>query len=230
LKRAFREFGSFEMGRERMDAEQDDLAALVAKRRAAMTSAPCWHVVECYDGKDKEVYGRLAALGFEVWRPTVVVRTMRRWRGKPTATGERIKVFAPVFGRYLFIRVAMSDSVRSAVKEQPGVHSWLCFAGSDDPATMPDALIEHYRQLTHKPLEVAIVFAVGDKVRALHGPFAGFEGETIRVDSRGVVCAELTIFGRPTPVIFPVGHVELVEHGRRPPIERDVKQRPRKRA
>ncbi|WP_330082465.1 transcription termination/antitermination protein NusG [Methylocystis iwaonis] len=213
-----------------MDAEQADLPSLVAKRRAQMTNAPRWYALECCEGKDKEVYARLAALGFEVWRPTVVVRSMRRWRGKRTATGERIKVYAPVFGRYLFVHVEMGDSVRYAVLEQPGVHSWLCWAGSDEPATIADELIEHYRRFNHKPVEVAIVFAVGDTVRALHGPLVGHEGEVTRVDSRGVVCAELTIFGRPTPVIFPVGHVELVEHGRRPPIERDVKQRPRKRA
>jgi hypothetical protein len=45
-----------------------------------------------------------------------------------------------------------------------------------------------------------------------------------------VLCVEMSIFGRPTPIIFPVGHVELVEQGRRPPIERDVKQRLQERA
>lgn len=189
-----------------------------------------WHVIECYDGKDKDVYGRLAALGYEVWRPVVVVRSWRRWKGKRLAERDRIKSYAPVFGRYLFVHVEMNDSVRSAIKEQSGVHSWLCWAGSNDPASIPDELIEHYRMFEHKPVEVAIVFAAGDTVRALHGPFGGFEGKVTRVDSRGVVCAEFDIFGRPTPVIFPVGHVELVEQGRRPPIERDVKQRPRKRA
>jgi transcription antitermination factor NusG len=190
----------------------------------------CWHVIECYEGKDKEAYGRLAALGFNVWRPTIVVRSTRRWVGKPALNGARITVYAPLFGRYLFLRVEMSDSVRSAVKEQRGVRSWLCYAGSNDPAVVPNELIEHYRQFPHERVDMKVAMAIGDTVRALHGPFAGHEGKISRVDLRGVVCAELCIFGRPTPVIFPVGHVALVEQGRRPPIERHVQQRPRKRA
>lgn len=190
----------------------------------------CWYVIECYDGKDKEAYARLAVLGYEVWRPTIVVRSMRRWVGKPALNGARITVSAPIFGRYLFVRVEMSDSVRSSVKEQRGVRSWLCLAGSNDPAIIPDELIEHYRQFPHKRVDMKVGLDVGDTVRVLHGPFTDFVGKIARVDSRGVVCAELSIFGRPTPAIFPVGHVALVEHGRRPPIERHVKQRPRKRA
>jgi transcription antitermination factor NusG len=189
-----------------------------------------WHVIECFDGKDREVYGRLAALGFEVWRPVLKVRSTSRWEGKPLGATQRRSRYVAIFGRYLFIRVEMTDSIYSAIKEQPGVDAWLCFAGSDEPATVPDALILHYRQLRLDRADVSIVFTKGDVVRALQGPFATFQGVVSRVDSRGVLCVEMSIFGRPTPIIFPVGHVELVEQGRRPPIERDVKQRLQKRA
>jgi transcription antitermination factor NusG len=189
-----------------------------------------WHVIECFDGKDKEVYGRLAALGFEVWRPVLKIRSTSRWEGKPLGATQRRPRYVAIFGRYLFIRVEMSDSVYSAIKEQPGVDAWLCFAGSDEPATVPDALISHYRQMKLDRAEASTVFSKGDVVRALTGPFATFQGVVSRLDSRGVLCVEMSIFGRPTPIIFPVGHVELVEQGRRPPIERDVRQRLQKRA
>jgi transcription antitermination factor NusG len=185
-----------------------------------------WYVVEAFDGKDKEAYGRLAALGFTVWRPVVKVRTSVRWSGKPLEAKRQRVRFVPLFGRYLFVRVVMSDSVFGAVKEQPGVNSWLCFAGSDEPAKVADALIEHYRHLDLKPVEKPPDFGKGDIVRALSGPFAGLHGRVDRIDSRGVLCVELSIFGRPTPTIFPVGHVELVEQSRRLPIKRDVSRRP----
>jgi transcription antitermination factor NusG len=189
-----------------------------------------WYVVECFEGKDREVYGRLAALGFEVWRPVFKARLSSRWAGRPLEARKRTARYQALFGRYLFIRVEMSDSVYGAIKEQPGVDAWLCFAGSNEPATIPDELITHYRQMKLDRPNVTITFTKGDVVRALQGPFATFQGVVSRVDSRGVLCVEMSIFGRPTPIIFPVGHVELVEQGRRPPIERDVKQRLQKRA
>ncbi|MGJ0505622.1 MAG: transcription termination/antitermination protein NusG [Methylocystis sp.] len=189
-----------------------------------------WHVIECFEGKDREVYGRLAALGFEVWRPVLKVRPSTRWSGKPLEAKRQKPRYVAIFGRYLFIHIEMTDSVYGAIKEQPGVEAWLCFAGSNEPATVPDALIEHYRQFKPERVDTATVYKNGDIVRALQGPFATFHGVVDRIDSRGVLCVEMSIFGRPTPIIFPVGHVELVEQSRRLPIERDVKQRPRKRA
>jgi transcriptional antiterminator NusG len=189
-----------------------------------------WHVIECFEGKDREVYGRLAALGFEVWRPVLKVRSAARWDGKPLEANKRKSRYVPIFGRYLFIRIEMTDSVFGAIKEQPGVDAWLCFAGSNEPAIVPDELIAHYRQLKIERVVATTIYKNGDSVRALQGPFTNLQGIVKRVDTKGVVCVEIGIFGRPTPIIFPVGHVELVEHGRRPPIERDVKQRLQKRA
>ncbi|WP_424363589.1 transcription termination/antitermination protein NusG [Methylocystis parvus] len=189
-----------------------------------------WHVIECIEGKDKEAYGRLAALGFEVWRPTLKKRESTRWQGKPLEKRQRKPCYVPIFGRYLFIQVDMSDAIFGAVLEQPGVYSWLCYAGSDDPATVPDEWIAHYKQFKPECVDVMPTLAAGDKVGITQGPFAGLQGVVNRVDKRGVVCVQLDIFGRPTPLILPVGHVELVEQGHRPPIERDVEQRQRKRA
>lgn len=206
------------------------IGELVAMRRLHTGRAPQWFTVEAYEGRDRDVYGRLAALGYEVWRPVVVVRTMRRWKGKALKDGERVRVFAPVFGRYLFVRVAMSDSVYNAVREQSGVYGWLCFGGTHEPAPVPDEQMRTYFDSDWKAVETPTGLNEGDTVKALVGPFAGFNGVVNRVDSRGTACVEMSIFGRPTPVVFPVGHVELVEHGRRPPIKRDVKKRQRKRA
>ena len=192
-------------------------------------AAKRWHVIECFNGRDGDVYGRLAAMGFEVWRPVVAVRSSARWKGKALASPTRRTVYAPLFGRYLFLHVAMSDSVFGAVIEQPGVHSWLCWAGSDDPAAVPDELIAHYREIKDHPVS-AIVYSKGDRVRILAGPFVNHQAVVEGVDSRGGLVVLLDIFGRPTPLPTPVGLVELVEQGRRPPIKRDDAQRQRKRA
>jgi len=187
--------------------------------------AKAWYVIECVEGKSREVYGRLAAMGFAVWRPVHKMRLSARWRGRPLGTIARRPRYMPIFGRYLFINIEMSDSVFGSVIEQPGVYAWLCWAGSDDPAVVPPELIEHYRAIKLHLAKSQPAFAIGDMVRALDGPFAGFEGRVVRVDAGRTLCIEIVIFGRQTPVIFPVGHVELVELGLRPPIEHDVKRR-----
>lgn len=189
-----------------------------------------WHVVECYEGRDKDAFGRLAALGFEVWRPIIKVRIMARWKGTVVKGSARQWKIVPIFGNYLFANVYATDSVYNSVREQSGVRGWVCYAGSDEPAIVPDDVIECFKSYRPQAQEIHCCFGVGDIVRIGEGPFVGYSAKVMRVDSGRVVCVEMDIFGRPTPLIFPVGHVELVEHGRRPPIERDVKRRPRLRA
>jgi transcription antitermination factor NusG len=187
-----------------------------------------WHVIECFDGKDRDAYGRLAALGYEAWRPVIEVRPSQRVPGTDKIT--RTAKLVPLFGRYLFVRVVMSDSVYGAIREVAGVRSWVCMAGSDDPATVPDELISFYRHYRPQAVHGAGVYALRDRVRIMGGPFVNHEGVVVRVDSDKGVVVEIDIFGRPTPLPLPVGLVELVEQGRRPPTKRDDRERQRKRA
>jgi transcription antitermination factor NusG len=106
----------------------------------------------------------------------------------------------------------MTDSLLEAIRRTIGVSEILCACGTDSPAVVPDGVIDWLRQSEHEERTKAPDGPVkGDVVRIKEGPFAGFEGRVTDLDKRGVVEVELTIFGRLTPAIFEVEHVEITK-------------------
>lgn len=182
-----------------------------------------WYVVEAFEGKDFDVCLRLAAAGFNVWRPIDEIKISRRWSGRTYDRVTRVIRKVPRFGRYLFVEVVMTDAIQWAISNTNGVRGFVCAAGSSAPAVMPGELIDFYRN--HAPGRDARAHSIckGDRVRILAGPFADHEGIVVDVDKRGTLRLDIYIFGRPTPLIIEVGYVELVEQGRRPPIGLAVK-------
>jgi transcription antitermination factor NusG len=182
-----------------------------------------WYVVEAFEGKDFDVALRLAAAGFNVWRPVDEIRSGARWSGKRIASNRRMVRKVARFGRYLFVELEMTDAVRWAIRTAPNVFGFICFAGTNEPAILPRELIDFYRD--NLPARGAIGKDIhkADRVRIKDGPFAFCEGVVDDVDKRGILRVTISIFGGPTPLIIEVGHVELVEHGQRPPIGLSVK-------
>jgi transcription antitermination factor NusG len=170
-----------------------------------------WYVIECREGKDAHVRLKLAAAGFDVWRPVREIAVTRRWKGVRKAKRQMEKRYVSRFGRYLFLRVEMSDSVRAAILEVNGVHQWLCMAGANSPASVPPELIEFYEANVAQPIDCGHAYKNGDRVSILAEPFAGFVGMIVSIDRRGIIAVEISVFGRPTPLILEVGHVEPVE-------------------
>jgi|GEM_PF-6431919 len=183
-----------------------------------------WHVVEADEGKDFDVCLRLAAAGYNVWRPVDQVRIAARWQGKALGKNQKVIRKIPRFGRYMFLDAEMSDAIHSAIKQTPGVRDFLCMAGTAQPAEIPSELIEFYRHNVPERTKRKSGIKPTDTVRILNGPFTGFNALVVEVvDKRGTLKIEASLFGRPTPLIIEVGHVELVEHGLRPPIKPNVK-------
>jgi transcription antitermination factor NusG len=183
-----------------------------------------WYVVEAFEGKDFDVALRLAAAGFNVWRPVDEIRSGARWSGKKIGGNRRLIRKVARFGRYLFVELEMTDAVRWAIRTAPSVFGFICFAGTNEPAIVPRELIDFYRD--NMPARGASGKDIHktDRVRIKDGPFAFCEGVVDDVDKRGILRVTISIFGGPTPLIIEVGHVELVEQGRRPPIGRDVRK------
>lgn len=181
-----------------------------------------WYVVEAFEGKDENAYLRLVAGGFRAWRPVDVIRSSKRRGVKDRIVRAEAKV--PRFGRFIFVDVEMTDAVHSAILQTRNVMRFLCLAGSNEPSTIPAELIEFYK--THRPQKSDKAQAIKPKdvVRINAGPFSGFDAKVVEVvDKRGTLKIEANLFGRPTPLIIEVGHVEHVELGQRPPIKPNVK-------
>lgn len=175
-----------------------------------------WYVIEAYEGRDFDVELRLAGAGFEVWRPVDAIEVKRRQR---VAGGERVtKVVKRVarFGRYLFARLALTDSVQGAINNQSGVKGFLRDAGSDAPAVIADEWIDLYKTTRPDPVAHGNLFEPGALVRIGVGPFAGIEATVERIDSRKLLTVSISLFGRPTRTLIEAGYVELLERGRPP--------------
>jgi transcription antitermination factor NusG len=171
-----------------------------------------WYVVEAKEGKDFDVCLKLVSAGFECWRPVekVVVtrRVMVEGVMKPMKTEKKIAIF----GRYVFLHHVMSPFLRSAVVDTPGVAGFVCMAGTEEPASVPNELVEFYRKGLKSSGEDEARFAPTDKVRIAVGPATGVIGVVksvsnmaARLESRDGVWNG--------PLVVPLDHLELVEKG-----------------
>ena len=167
-----------------------------------------WFTIESTDAGAAKAHLMFSVAGVEVWRPFDVRRDPTRGKGgKP-----RADIRTARFGRYFFIRCAMTDSLLEAIRRTTGVSSILCACGTDSPAVVPDGVIDWLRYAEREERTRTIDGPVkGDIVKVKEGPFASFEGRVTDLDKRGVVEVELMIFGRLTPAIFEVGHVEITK-------------------
>jgi transcription antitermination factor NusG len=166
-----------------------------------------WYVVEALEGKDCDVRLRLAAAGFEVWRPVERVRFKRRKKGE---SGEQAFRNVARFGRYIFLHVLMTDYVFGAVRYLPGVRDFVHLAGSDAPARVPDAVIHMLREPPPAAVK-APDFLKKDLVRFVGGPFEGLCGVVVEIDSRGNPVVEMSICGAPTAFPVDAAYVEMIE-------------------
>jgi transcriptional antiterminator NusG len=175
--------------------------------------ADSWYVVECFENREADVHLRLTAARFKTLRPVDVVEsTVRGAKGQQATKRRRRRCIISRYGRYLFVQTEMNPYVFDAVKNISWVKGWICYAGSNEPAAIPDSLIELCRAPTPQPSDAQLAIRKGDKVRVKSGPFEHFEGIAVSaVDKRACVKVELALFGRLMPLIFKVGHVELVE-------------------
>lgn len=171
----------------------------------------CWYVVEARGNSVESAYDRLAVAGFVVWMAVDVRRSANRQRG---AGRRRRDVRVPRFGRFFYLRSALDARLQHEICGTSGVVGMLRGAGSETPTPVPAEVIEWLRRIpVGRPCENRAKFSVGDIVRLTDGPFAGFEAAVEYVDKRGLLRLDVSIFGRPTPIVLEVGHVELVRAG-----------------
>ncbi len=188
-----------------------------------------WYIVETVYGKDEIVTLRLHGVGFDAWRPVDAVPVKRRATSRRSlcriiemrsglARNESVTTrMVSRFGRYVFLNVTLSDSLRATVlgmeqMGQPLVRCFLCYAGTKQPAPQPDEQIEFLRLAPPKAGKQGIaVVHVGQEVEIMEGPFVGWRGQVKRLDKNGYAIVEITYSGRATPITLEVAHVRPSE-------------------
>ena len=170
-----------------------------------------WYCIEAYDGMEHDVYLRLANAQLRVWRPVDVVRHKRRVSSHPTTTPVRLKRISR-FGRYLFIRGAMTESFYDAVRTTPNVRRFVCAAGTQTPSIIPDELIEFYKTSNDPVIEKYSEFKVGQKIIIENGPLTNRAAIIKGVSKSSVLELELASneIGGSARIVINAGHVRIL--------------------
>ena len=146
-----------------------------------------WYAVHTHVQSEKKSARHLRNQDYEVYLPRYL--KSRRHARKT----ELVK--APLFSRYLFVKIDMSVHRWHAINSTVGVAHLVC-SGSD-PAPVPLEIIEQIRCHENESGVVVVdprgLFNKGDPVRLLNGPFADVIGlfEGVTDDQRVMILLDL---------------------------------------
>ena len=157
---------------------------------------PCWHVAQTHvDGEAKAAF-HLRRQGYSVYLPRYLKRRRHARRIETVA--------APLFPRYLFIAIDRYVQGWRSIQSTVGVSHLVC--NGEDPATVPDAIIDDLRnredELGLIGLERGPRFCRGDKVQVIGGAFDSCLGLFEGMADRERVAILLDLLGRKVRVML----------------------------
>ena len=156
-----------------------------------------WYVVHTQAHQEARAELNLRRQGFAAWLP--LFRRARRH-------ARRIDhVLAPLFPRYLFVRLDLSIQPWRAINGTFGVVRLLC--NGDTPLAVPDGLVEKIMQRRDGSGTVVLPprrLAVGEAVRVALGPFADLEGLFQEMAGRDRVVLLFNVLGRKVRASVPL--------------------------
>lgn len=181
-----------------------------------------WHLTQLGNKSVKRAVDHLKRCGFdESYYPmTLVSRAIAKARLTPSKRAMagmfREYIREPLFSGYLFVRVDLRIDRWQQAFRGAGVYGIAC-AGSNapydgnlgrhgeyDPISC-DELVERLVAHQHEgaipgATKLADLFQVGEGVRVLGGPFAGFNATIEEIDAKDIATVAINIFGRSTPI------------------------------
>src|SRR6516164_4024338 len=143
-----------------------DLLASNASTKQLSVGAGQWYAIQTRSRHEKKVAEQLRARSIESFLP--IHRCRRKWRNGVLADLE-----LPLFPGYLFARPAMGE--RTLLLQLPGIVGFA--VSTAHPMPVPDDDIDALRKITESlGVEPHPFLNVGDRVRIVAGPLAGWEG------------------------------------------------------
>src|SRR5277367_6233396 len=132
----------------------------------SMTDADHWFVVQTQVNAEAKVARNLLQQGFEIYLPRYL---------KSRSHARKIdKVAAPLFPRYLFVRIDMATQRWRSIQSTFGVSRLVC--NGSDPAPVAQQVLSSLQaredESGYVKLDQRGKFALGEKVRVLAGAFA----------------------------------------------------------
>ena len=168
-----------------------------------------WYVVHTYSGYENAVAAavmkaaenrRMTDLIHEVNIPMETVTEI-------TESGEQKTVERKVFPGYVLVKMILTDDSWHLIHNVRGATG---FVGSDGKA-VPLTEQEIY-DLGVERREIVVGYAVGDEVKVIDGPLAGFFGVVDELEpEKDRVRVVVSMFGRETPVDLELDQVEVTK-------------------
>lgn len=150
------------------------------------TSAPqlAWYLVHTKPRQETKALLNLEQQGYPCYLPLINIEKLRR--------GKVQRVSAPLFPRYLFIRLDNSEAGKSwgPIRSTFGVSALVQFGGQ--PTKVNDFLIEQL-QTKQVARQTSTLFNPGESVRITDGPFAGLAAiyQCSDAEQRSLILLEL---------------------------------------
>lgn len=123
--------------------------------------------------------------------------------------GQRRTSTRKFFPGYILVNVGiLGDFIKGLIKSTPRVTGFV--GGTDDPPAISEhEVMEITQQMEEGATKPKVLFAVGDNVKVIDGPFQDFNGtvEEVKPD-KGKLRVLISIFGRATPVELEFVQVE----------------------
>lgn len=163
-----------------------------------------WYIIHAYSGKELAVMStlgeRIKLHNMEEKFGEIVVPTEEvvEMRG-----GQKCRSKRKFFPGYVLVQMEMNDETWHLVRSVPWVMGFIG-GTSDKPASISnkeiDEILHRVQEGAEKP-RPKILFAPGEVIRIISGPFADFDGvvEEVNYEKSRLVVSVL-IFGRSTPV------------------------------
>jgi transcription elongation factor/antiterminator RfaH len=162
-----------------------------------------WYVVHTQPNREAIAQRHLANQGFQPFLPQFV---------KTTSHARKLhKSIAPLFPRYLFVRLDLNRDRWHSVNGTIGVSS-LIMTG-ERPSPVKHGVVETLIASTAPDGDLRFMqpLCVGERVRLVAGPFAEQLGVLKHFDASGRVRVLLEIMGSQIPVNLPRGDVRPME-------------------
>jgi transcriptional antiterminator NusG len=125
--------------------------------------------------------------------------------------GQRRRSDRKFFPGYVLVNMTMDDATWHLVKSVPKVMGFIG-GSSDRPAPISDReaneILQRVQEGVEKP-RPKVLFAPGEVIRVVDGPFKDFSGTVEEVNyEKSRLRLEVSIFGRSTPVELEFSQVE----------------------
>jgi transcription termination/antitermination protein NusG len=171
-----------------------------------------WYIVKAVSGKEHQVmqaiadYAKLKKMEDKFGAMTVPVEEVVEMKGGKKRRSER-----KFFPGYVLVEMEMSEEMWHMIRHVSGV---LGFVGgtNDKPTPLTEkevsSILQRVEEGASKP-KPKTLFAVGEVVRIIAGPFADFDGVVEDINyEKSRLRVSVSIFGRPTPVELEFGQVQ----------------------